>query len=70
VLWLKTELNGIAELVPGWRGKNSPSPRARKVEGTIEVHDPEARGLLSRKRRFHLKGIIGEWINPHSGELC
>jgi hypothetical protein len=69
VLWLKTELNSIVELVPGWRGENGPSPRVRKVEGTIEVHDPETWGLLSRKRRFHLEGFISEWISLVSGEL-
>jgi hypothetical protein len=69
VLWLETELDSVAELVLGWRGENGPNPRAGKVEGTIEVHDPETRGLLSRKRRFHLGGLIGEWISPLSGEL-
>jgi hypothetical protein len=33
------------------------------------VHDPETRGLLSRKRRFHLEGFISEWISLVSGEL-
>jgi hypothetical protein len=50
MLWFKAELDGIEELVPRGRGKNGSSPRAGKVEGTVEVHDPEARGLLSWKR--------------------
>jgi hypothetical protein len=70
MLWLEIELDSIVELVPGWRGKNVPSPHAGKVEGTIEVHDPETWGLLSRKRRFHLWLLIGEWISPLRGELC
>jgi hypothetical protein len=41
VLWLETELNGVVELVPGWRGEDGPSPRAGKVEGTVKVHDPK-----------------------------
>jgi hypothetical protein len=69
VLWLETKLNGIVELVPRWRGESGPSPRARKVEGTIKVHDPGTWGLLSRKHRFHLRGLIGEGIGPLGGEL-
>jgi hypothetical protein len=50
VLRLKAELDGVEELVPKGRGKDSASPHAGKVEGTVEVHDPEAWGLLSWKR--------------------
>jgi hypothetical protein len=47
MLWLKAELDGVLELVPRGRGKNGSSPCTGKVEGAIEVHDLEARGLLS-----------------------
>jgi hypothetical protein len=69
VLLLETKLNGIEELVPRWRGEDGPSPCTGKVEGTVEVHDPEIWGLLSLKRRFHLGRLIDEWISPLGGEL-
>jgi hypothetical protein len=69
VLRLEIELDSVAEFVPRWRGENSPSPRAGKVEGTVEVQDLETWGLLSRKHGFHLGGLIGEWISPLSSEL-
>jgi hypothetical protein len=40
VIWFEAELDGVAELVCGWRGENGPSPRVGEVEGTIEVQDP------------------------------
>jgi hypothetical protein len=39
VFWLETKLNGVEELVPRWRGEDAPSPRAGKVEGTIEFDE-------------------------------
>jgi hypothetical protein len=50
VLWLKAKLDGIEELIPRGRGKDSASPRAVKVECAVEVHDPEAWGFFSWKR--------------------
>jgi hypothetical protein len=46
VLWFKAELDGVEELVPRGRGKDSASSRAGEVEGTVEVHDPEAWGFF------------------------
>jgi hypothetical protein len=47
VLWFKAELDDTEELVPRRRGKDSASPHAGEVEGTVEVHDPEAWGFFS-----------------------
>jgi hypothetical protein len=69
LLWFEAELDGIAKLVPGWRGENGPSPRAGEVEGTIKVQDLETWGLLFRKRGLHLWRLIDECISPLSSEL-
>jgi hypothetical protein len=42
VLWFKTELDSVEELVPRGRGKDGTCPRAGEVEGAVKVHDPEA----------------------------
>jgi hypothetical protein len=49
VLWFKIELDGVEELVPRGRGEDSAIPRAREVEGAVEVHDLEAWGFFSWK---------------------